>query len=327
MKPLFYKSLSIVIAIFALTAFAWRASAQRFTEKTVPVADFTGIVVSGDFNVYLSNGPQKVKVGVTKSAFIDYVSVYVRSKVLYVEFKEKDVPKDLKKELKAKDLVFRVEISSRDLNDILLKDNAVLESSEALSISDFKLSLENKAQIKEMNVRADKASVSLKDKSQAKIGLNVDNKLSLYAEDSAELTASVTCSNLEVKCLGSSKLTLDGDVYEEAVLNPDGSSKLTTTIDTETLTLNATGRSNITLKGAATSLVVKGDKNFNAEASELKVPAMEAVMTGGSINVAVQEMDVDLIGGSEVTYSGDPKIVVRRVVKSTLAPVTADKKK
>ena len=300
-----------IIAIVTLSIFTLGAAAQnssQLQEKTYPVGEFRTLMVSGDFEVTLSKGDYSAKVTVDK-ILADYVEVYVRTGVLHISYNEKEVPKDIKKDLKGKkatDLVFRAVVYVPRLDGIELEDNVVLTGVDEFSANDFSLKLEDKALIKNLSVTASSAQVTLNDKSQATLLLNATNDIELDVDGSSVLRANVDGRKLTVKAGGSSKATVDATA--------------------EAVSVDAGGRSELTLSGKADSLTAKGDRNMKVDARALPVPKVEAKMTGGELSIKVDKtLDVDLSGGAEVYYDGSPEMKVRRILKSTLAPVSEKK--
>lgn len=300
-----------IIAIVTLSIFTLGAAAQnssQLQEKTYPVGEFRTLMVSGDFEVTLSKGDYSAKVTVDK-VLADYVEVYVRTGVLHISYNEKEVPKDIKKDLKGKkaaDLVFRAVVYVPRLDGIELEDNVVLTGVDEFSANDFSLKLEDKALVKNLSVTASSAQVTLNDKSQATLLLNATNDIELDVDGSSVLRANVDGRKLTVKAGGSSKATVDATA--------------------ETVSVDAGGRSELTLSGKADSLTAKGDRNMKVDARALPVPKVEAKMTGGELSIKVDKtLYVDLSGGAEVYYDGSPEMKVRRILKSTLAPVSEKK--
>ncbi len=300
-----------IIAIVTLSIFTLGAAAQgssQLQEKTYPVGEFRTLKVSGDFEVTLSRGDYSAKVTVDK-VLADYVEVYVRTGVLHISYNEKEVPKDIKKDLKGKkaaDLVFRAVVYAPRLEGIELEDNVVLTGVDEFSANDFSLKLEDKALVKNLSVTASSAQVTLKDKSQATFLLNATSDIELDVDGSSVLRANVDGRKLTVKAGGSAKATVDATA--------------------EAVSVDAGGRSELTLSGKADSLTAKGDRNMKVDARALPVPKVEAKMTGGELSVKVEKtLDVDLSGGAEVYYDGSPEMKVRRILKSTLAPVSEKK--
>ena len=300
-----------VIAIIALSLFTLGAAAQsgsQLQEKTYPVGEFRSLNVSGDFEVTLSKGDYSAKVTVDQ-VLADSVDVYVRTGVLYIKYNEKDVPKEVKKDLKGKkapEQVFRAVVYAPQLAGIELQDNVVLTGVDEFSATDFTLKLEDKAQLKNLSITASSALVTLNDKSQATLILTVNNDIELDVDGSSVLRATVDGRKLTVKAGGSAKATVDATA--------------------EAVSVDAGNRAELTLSGKADSLSAKGDRNMKVDARALKVPKAEAKLSGGELTVKVENtLDVDLSGGAELYFDGNPEMKVRRVVKSTLAPVSEKK--
>ena len=312
MKTFINSTFKSVIAIVALTLFAFSATAQNgaeLQEKSIPVGEFTALDVSGDFEVTLAKGDYNAKITVNK-VYADYVEVYVKTGVLHVSFKDKDVPKDVKKEMRGKNApaqVFRAVIYAPQLKEITLEDNVILTGVDEFTANDFSLKLEDKAQLKNLSVTGTSASVSMKDKSQATLILTVTKDIDLKADGSSVLHATVNGRKLNLNAGGTAKATVDATM--------------------ESISLDADGRAELSLSGKANSLNVKGQRNMKADLSALPVSEVEANITGGELTVQVDKvLNVDLSGGAELYYNGSPEMKVRRVMKSTLAPVSEKKK-
>ena len=303
-----FRTIIAFVALSVITLSAAAQSSSQLQEKSYPVGEFRTLNVSGDFEVTLSRGDYSAKVTVDK-ILSDYIEVYVRTGVLYIKYNEKEVPKEVKKELKGKkaaDQVFRAVVYAPQLAGIELEDNVVLTGVDEFSATDFSLKLEDKAQLKNLSVTASSAVVTMNDKSQATLLLNANNDIELDVDGTSVLRATVDGKKLTVKAGGSAKATVD--------------------VTAETVALDAGGRAELTLSGKADSLTAKGDRNMKVNARALPVTQAEAKLSGGELTVKVEKtLDVELSGGAEVYYEGQPEMKVRRIVKSTLAPVS-DKK-
>jgi len=320
------KYLKSAIAIIALAfGLGLSASAQssQISEKTLPVGEFNAVDISGDFDVTISRGAYSTRLTVDKQA-AEYVEVYVRSKVLHISYNEDAIPKEKKKELTGKNaskMVFRVIVYCPELNGVTMSDNAVLSGTDEFNASDFALNLTDKAQVKNLSVTAPRASVYMRDKAQATLILNADNDIDLKTEASADLKVSLKCRKLNVKAISSSSVNTGGDAIESVNLETEGSSKVTVSTHTDLVTVNANNRSNITLSGSAMTLKVKGDKNMKVDALSMPVPEVTTEMAGGELRTKVDKvLNVNISGGSEVYYEGEPEMRITRVLKSTLAP-------
>lgn len=311
MKMFANKFLRTVTVFIALSIFAFSASAQNgleLKEKSYPVGEFSALDISGDFEVTLTKGDYGVAVSVNP-LLADYVEVFVRTGELYIKYNEKEVPKEVKKELKDKKItpVFRARVSAPRLKGIELEDNVVLLAMNELSSSDFSLKLEDKAQVKNLSVVASSALVIMNDKSQASnLLLTVNNDLELDVDGNSSLQATVDGKKLTVKAGNNAKATVEATV--------------------DKVVIDADNKSNLTLSGKASSLVAKGNRNMNVDARGLPVSEVEAKLAGGELCVKVDKtLDVELSGGAELYYDGKPDMKIRKVMKSTLAPVSEKK--
>ena len=160
MKMLKDNSLKAIIGMIAFAAvlvFApQRAAAQslsaQLTDKDIMVSEFNAVNVSDDFDVTVSRGTYGVRLTVDKE-LAPYVEVYVRSKVLYISYDEKAVPKELRKVYRGKGGLtptFRVVAYTPELQAVTLSDNAILTGVEEFAASDFELTMAGKSQVRNL---------------------------------------------------------------------------------------------------------------------------------------------------------------------------------
>ena len=172
MKMLKDNSLKAIIGMIAFAAVLLgvpqRAAAQslsaQLSEKDIMVSEFNAVNVSDDFEVTVSRGTYGVRLTVDKE-LAPYVEVYVRSKVLYISYDEKAVPKDLRKVYRGKGAltpVFRVVAYTPELQAVTLSDNATLSGVEEFVGNDFELTMAGKSQVKNLSVSAASARMSMK---------------------------------------------------------------------------------------------------------------------------------------------------------------------
>ena len=262
------------------------------------------VSANGDFEVTLSKGSYGVRLTTDKN-LTPYVQVYVRSNTLYLTYDEKSVPKDIKKLYKGKNAsqpVFRAVVSMPQLNGIELDDNVILSSAEAFYGSDIVISLTDKAQ------------------AQAALTLTADKKIEATTDDKAILKLAEKAREITLNAKGSSDNALSG---EGEILNLNLSEKTTSNVNqrTKNAVLNVGGSSKLILNGAGEYLEVKGGKNAEVEAVAFPVKTMKAELDGGKVNVAVEkELNMTLLGGSSLFFTGSPTLIVNKIVKSTLAP-------
>lgn len=322
MKNLFSKLL--FLAVLA-SAFAFPSRAQfvnHLEETTLPVGEFTMVSANGDFEVTLSKGSYGVRLTTDKN-LTPYVQVYVRSNTLYLTYDEKSVPKDIKKLYKGKNAsqpVFRAVVSMPQLNGIELDDNVILSSAEAFYGSDIVISLTDKAQVRNLTVQGNSITVNMKKNAQAALTLTADKKMEVTTDDKAILKLAEKAQEITLNAKGGSDNALSG---EGEILNLNLSEKTTSNVShrTKNAVLNVGGSSKLILTGTGEYLEVKGGKNAEVEAVAFPVKTMKAELDGGKVNVAVEkELNVTLLGGSSLFFTGSPTLIVNKIVKSTLAP-------
>ena len=337
MKNIFNKLLCLAVLA---SAFAFPSRAQfvnHLEETTLPVGEFTMVSANGDFEVTLSKGSYGVRLTTDKN-LTPYVQVYVRSNTLYLTYDEKSVPKDIKKLYKGKNAsqpVFRAVVSMPQLNGINLDDNVILSSTEAFYGSDVVITLTDKAQVRNLNVQGNSITVDMKKNTQAALTLTADKKMEVTTDDKAILKLAemeVTTDDkailklaekareITLNAKGNSDNALSG---EGEILNLNLSEKTTSNVShrTKNAVLNVGGSSKLILNGSGEYLEVKGGKNAEVEAVAFPVKTMKAELDGGKVNVAVEkELNVTLLGGSSLFFTGSPTLIVNKIVKSTLAP-------
>ena len=322
MKNLFSKLLCLAVLA---SAFAFPSRAQfvnHLEETTLPVGEFTMVSANGDFEVTLSKGSYGVRLTTDKN-LTPYVQVYVRSNTLYLTYDEKSVPKDIKKLYKGKNAsqpVFRAVVSMPQLNGINLDDNVILSSAEAFYGSDVVITLTDKAQVRNLNVQGNSITVDMKKNTQAALTLTADKKMEVTTDDKAILKLAEKAREITLNAKGNSDNALSG---EGEILNLNLSEKTTSNVShrTKNAVLNVGGSSKLILTGTGEYLEVKGGKNAEVEAVAFPVKTMKAELDGGKVNVAVEkEMNVTLLGGSSLFFTGSPTLIVNKIVKSTLAP-------
>jgi hypothetical protein len=331
MKMLKDKSLKAIIGMIAFAAVLFlapqRSAAQslsaQLTDKDIMVSEFNAINVSDDFDVTVSRGTYSVRLTVDKD-LAPYVEVYVRSKVLYISYDEKAVPKEIKKLYKGKGAltpVFRVTAYTPELQAVTLSDNASLLGVEEFVASDFEVTATGKSQVKNLTVSASSAKINLKKNAVATMNVKTDRGVEVNTDNNANLKLSFTGRELALSADGSSVVVADGPT-RSLNLATGGSSQVSVNSDTEKVELNTEGSSKLTLTGRATELKVKGSRNSVVDAFAMPLETVEATLSNSSsVTVSVsKQVAVNLVGGSALYYSGSPVFKIEKIVKSTLAP-------
>ena len=328
------KSLKTVIGMIAfavvLLVIPQRAAAQssfsvQLTDRDIAVSEFNAINVSDDFEVTVSRGSYGVRLTVDKE-LAPYVEVYVRSKVLYISYFEKAVPKDLRKLYKGKTAltpVFRVVATTPELKAVTLSDNASLVGTGEFTASEFELTTTGKSQVKNLSISAASARISMKKNAVASLNLKTDRGVEINTDNNASLKLSFTGRELALTADGSSQVVADSPNPTQALtIATGGSSEVSVSSDTEKLDLTTEGSSKLMLTGKATEMKVTGSRSSVVDAFSMPVETVEANLSNSStVTVTVSKsVYANLIGGSALFYSGTPEFKIEKIVRSTLAP-------
>ena len=322
------KAIIGMIAFVAVLVFApQRAAAQslsaQLTDKDIMVSEFNAVNVSDDFDVTVSRGTYGVRLTVDKE-LAPYVEVYVRSKVLYISYDEKAVPKELRKVYRGKGGLtptFRVVAYTPELQAVTLSDNAILTGVEEFAANEFELTMAGKSQVRNLSIAAASARVSMKKNAIANLNLKTDRGVEVNTDNNANLKLTFTGRELVLTSDGSSVVVADGPT-KSLNLATGGSSQVSVTSNTEKVQVTSEGSSKLTLTGKAEEMEVKGSRSSTVDAFAMPLEEVEADLSNSSsVTVSVsKKVSVNLVGGSALYYSGSPEFKIEKIVKSTLAP-------
>ena len=326
MKMLKDNSLKAIIGMVAFAAVLLmapqRAAAQslsaQLTDKDITVSEFNAVNVSDDFEVTVSRGTYGVRLTVDKE-LAPYVEVYVRSKVLYISYDEKAVPKELRKQYRGKGAltpVFRVVAYTPELQAVTLSDNATLTGVEEFTAGEFELTTAGKSQVKNLSISATSARISMKKNAVATLNLKTDRGVEVNTDNSANLKLTFTGRELALTADGSSVVVADGGTTRSLNLSTGGSSQVSVISDTEKVEVTSA------LTGKALEMEVKGSRSSVVDAFAMPMEEVEANLSNScTVTVSVsKKVSVNLVGGSSLFYSGSPVFEIEKIVKSTLAP-------
>ena len=313
---------AVVLLVAPQRAKAQSLSAQ-LTDKDIMVSEFNAVNVSDDFDVTVSRGTYGVRLTVDKE-LAPYVEVYVRSKVLYISYDEKAVPKEIRKMYRGKGSltpVFRVVAYTPELQAVTLSDNATLSGVEEFVANDFELTAVGKSQVKNLRLTASSARISMKKNAVVNMNLKTDRGVEVSTDNNANLKLTFSGRELALTADGSSVVVADGPT-RSMNLATSGSSQVSVSSDTESVEITSEGSSKLTLTGKALEMKIRGSRSSSVDAFAMPVETVDATLTNSSsVTVSVsKQVSVNLIGGSSLYYSGNPSFQIEKIVKSTLAP-------
>ena len=328
MKALINKLFIAAIASVALVLAASPAAKAQFTsqleEKTIPVGDFSGIEVADDFEVTLTGGPCVAKVTVDKM-LSPYIQVYVRGKVLHIEYDSKAVPKDVRQLYKGRNApkpVFRANVSLPELTFVSLGGNATLTCGDVIeSKLSAEIEVQGKAQLKNLSIRANSVDVELAKNAQAALSIEAVNKAELKTEGNSNLKATVNAHDIVCASKGSSEIAVTA-TGENATVSAEGSSKSSVAFTGTKAVVTMSGSASVNLSGKGDVLSIHGEKSSSLDAAAFDAKEADVNLNGSvKSNITVSDvLDATLTGGSTLYYTGTPVFKIGKVMKSTLAP-------
>ena len=327
MKALIDKLLILAIASVTLMQAAPVARAQftsQLEEKTIPVGDFTGIEVADDFEVTLSSGPCVARVTVDKM-LSPYVQVYVRGKVLHIDYDSKSVPKDVRKLYKGRNApkpVFRANVSLQELSSLTLAGNATLTCGDVIDCHlTTDIDLQDRAQLKNLTLKTNALDLDMKKQAQAAVSIDALNKADVKTDGNSSLKATINAHDVVCTAAGSSEQAITA-TGENATFSGSGSAQSSYTFTGEKAVVILGGSADMVLSGKGDALSVRGEKTSTLEAAAFDCKEADVNLNGAvKANITVSDsLDATLTGGSTLYYTGTPAFKIAKIVKSTLAP-------
>lgn len=239
-----------------------------------------------------------------------YVEAYVKNKTLYVSIDFKDVPRDIRRIYKGKNVeppILRVTVFMGNINEISLSEGAVFSASEQLESDRFDLKLYDNSKISGLMLNANTANIVLEKKSSALLNLNVKEvTIKTYG-----------ASNLKLNHT-SEYLSLDASNYSSNSIIGDGS----------VLDITAGGTSQITLQGNCKKLNIEAKKASMVNALELSTNEAKIKQSGSSVVTenASDKLTVEMDGSSSLYFNGEPVVKVISIKSSSLLPYESKKR-
>lgn len=239
-----------------------------------------------------------------------YVEAYVKNKTLYVSIDFKDVPRDIRKIYKGKNVeppILRVTVFMGNINEISLSEGAVFSASEQLESDRFDLKLYDNSKISGLMLNANTANIVLEKKSSALLNLNV-KEVTIKTYGSSNLKLNHT----------SEYLSLDASNYSSNSIIGDGS----------VLDITAGGTSQITLQGNCKKLNIEAMKASMVNALELSTNEAKIKQSGSSVVTenASDKLTVEMDGSSFLYFNGEPVVKVISIKSSSLLPYESKKR-
>lgn len=317
------KILTLAALAAAALAFAASASAQTL-ERVNEYAELTGVnVMDGPFDVTLVHADKCSIKLITDAVISEFVSTTMREKTVYISYDSKNVPKEVKKVYKGRknpDPVLQVIIYAPEIQELTLADKCTFSAPDQVIASRFDLNLGDNASVKSLRLKADNVGLSLKKKSSAVLDLVVPGSLTVSTEGNANVRVSGVYGSVSLMSAGSSTISLEGDC-EELNTKSEGSSQINVSTKTGKAFLDLNNTSKTAVSGAASELSITGRNNATADVRNLAIDAVTVSLNSATAHLgAKKQLTLELTGGAEVFYDGEPQFIIKKIIKSTLAP-------
>ena len=298
---------AMILAISMMVVFGLSSSAQTDT-KYRDFNSFTTISVSGGFEVSLRVGYGYNVSWTYDTALADYIEIYVKNRVLNIEYNQKGMPNSLKKVYKGKNgrvPVLRAVVTVPQFSSIVLSDDAVLEGGGvAFESENFSLEASGSSKVTGLVFNADNATITLSKNANVAMNLNA-NKIGIKTSGNAILELVQDSDNLNIEATGSSSVSSKGNSMDINVI--------------------AQNSSKVLLDGSAKDIVVNGQNSAEINAINMFVNDAELTVNSAMVTVnAAENLSVDLKSGAKVYYNEDPIFKIVDISSSTLSKYSGE---
>ena len=305
-----------------LTLSSANASAQT-VERTGEFISFSGVNVTGPFEVGYAYSEKYYVKFVLESVLADYVTYTQRDNIIYVNYAEKDVPKETKKLFKGRknpDPILKMLVYAPTITDVNLTDGAVFSADGEFTTEKLNVTLSDNSRVASLKAKADNVGISIKKKCSATMNLEVPGNLSIWAEGSSTVSTSGKYGSVSLVSDGPSSIVVEGDC-EELGIKSEGSSQVNVRTKTGKVDIESANTSKVNVEGTATGLAISGKNNATIDVRKLDVPEAQINLNSATVHAgAKQKLTLELQMGSAVYYDGTPQFSIVRILKSTLAP-------
>ena len=278
-----FSTILAFVATFILTA---SSVCAQTVKRDFDLKGFTSLEISNDFKATVQRSNDfSVSVELSEE-LVPYLDVRVSKGVLIVALR--NVPTKL---TLLKKNVIEASISMPDLRGVSLNDGVKLTVAGRFDLgnNDFALSTAGASEVKQMEIHAKNATLSLAGASR--IHLSGD------------------FATVDITSAGTSRLDLGADA-DELFVKSSGTAVSEIEGSFDTIDLDLGGTSNVTLKGKADDLKVKASTAGSVDALRMPAATADVSLSGAGVcKVYVKEaLEVQCTGASTCSYKADGEI-------------------
>ncbi len=289
------------------------AAAQTVHQEVSP-GPFTGVAVSGDFELSLVSGETYGLTMDVSEEFAEFVSTEVVDSVLVIKVEDKKELSDIWKSFRGKNApspVFRASVSSpAALNSISIAGNGSLKALEAVCDTvSVAFTVKDNASVGTVSVASSKVELNLSKKSSGEFRLD--------------------CDTLKVISGGSSECTLRCSAASQVEMELSSNASVVFAGECEHISVAAKGTSKAIFNGTAPYAVYNLSGSADVNALNIKVKEANITMSGicSLMQGASDWIFLNLSNGATLTYSGTPQIHIGNIKNSSVQRYEAGKRK
>ena len=296
------KLLSTILCLAAVSCVLSKAQTSQYSVNVEP---FTGVDISGSFEVSILRGSEYRVLVTVLEPYRDYVECYVGAGILNLTLDEKKVPAEIRRQFRGRntpDPVYSAVIYVPELlQNVRLSDKAVLHDSEdVFDKARINISMEGSSNIRSLKLSSLVFSLDMRGKSSAELD--------------------VTCRESEVNLANSTNLKIE-EASESSYYTIQGSSKTTAEVNTRSFRLSSKSNCSITVSGVSQTAVFDMSGTSEADASRFEVNDASVTMSSVcKLSVAASDnLKVNLNGGPSLFFAGNPVIEIDNIRSATMS--------
>lgn len=292
--------------------FGWSNADAQLVKESKKLSAFTAIEVGYEFDIVVTESETyKVEWAVDETV-ANLVKIGQQGSVLRIGFDSKAMTKEQKKHYKGKEapkMTLKVMVYTPGLESITLADKARMSAQDATFQSNgFTLMMKDESSVSGLNIQSNNALIQTSGK--AGVNITLDSKrIDVRGEKKSSVALKVKgCEQLNVNGDDDFILVVSGDVSKDIYVQSMSSSKT------------------VLRKGSTPELVFSSKNSAELSSAEYDAKKVSLVMAGGQASVkALEDLKLELKGGSAVQFVGGPLIEIVRIEKSSVAPYSQNK--
>ena len=282
------KRILTLLAFAAILIASAPAASAQTVKKDFDFKGFTALELASEFKVTVNKSDDFSIAVELSEELVPYLDVRVSKGALIVELR--NVPSRL---TILKSHVINATIGMPELRGVTLNDASKLTVADDFDLgnNDFTLSTGGASEVKQMEIHARNATISLLGASRVRLGGDFAT-VSIQSAGTSRIDMDADADDLTVKSSGTAVSEIDGTF--------------------DTIDLDLGGTSNVTLKGEAEEMTVAAATAGSVDALRMPVTKADVRLSGAGVcKVYVKEaLEVQCTGASTCSYKTDGDITL-----------------